>query len=592
MFPRQVRDTGTPFQVLAYRIERSPFSDTAEAAGYIIAKRIAEHKLRCTPATVDRIFALFNSQRRPEVLAGIEDGSIPPSLQTLSQFAYQSTWDCLIHLADVCAQNPSLSQIRDAFITNLDVIVRWFSVMIDLSYGRLAGTHRFIATLRPQFSSTIAALLLNLTALIGPLIYSDLRLIGIIVKTWILNAKYPNDVPRLAPAQVFYRCLLHYRSQASGFCDDRILESFDEIDVDCDSVADVALKYLRETSQGQGWDPIELYTNLEIIHYFYMKIDPLKQALLQNNIGIRVMKVMQKITRVLHEQDPDPYEIHIPILGYSIWFLYHIAKDGDTISWVIEWIHSGLLQMLLLCDHWMERLRTFNTGFTRALVNFFRKLLPRLCIFKSFVVVLANELAAHEELGIGTDLRDPFLQPFVSVLTKLAKAQAKLARQLRHAPVCVYRVCEGPNCGVRDDDFRFRRCQGCFSEYYCSVECQRDDWSYHKERCHNLQLQFSDLMRADISSSDMKALKKFIHHSLNIMILDPQYRADFEQSIRRQVHVMVEYKEPPLDISVEMIEDGPPGIYVTATVHKGGYTRSIFFITTLAELFPGRSQQE
>lgn len=40
-------------------------------------------------------------------------------------------------------------------------------------------------------------------------------------------------------------------------------------------------------------------------------------------------------------------------------------------------------------------------------------------------------------------------------------------------------------CGIWEevDELRFFRCSKCKSKYYCSKECQKDDWSEHKRLC-------------------------------------------------------------------------------------------------------------
>lgn len=642
-------DTGTPFlvtiisyscriscpdfkflQVLVRRFEQAPFSETAETAGHIIASRIANRTLQCDRATVNRIFHLFKLQRPSGLLVGIENGNIPLfSSASRSQFGYDSTWECLRVLANRCtaAEEP----IRDAFVAHLDTICRWFQVMIDMVYFQPEATSTtstgliFPPALRTRICATITAVLLGIMTAdqitIEPKVCSDPRMIKIITKVWISKAIYPNNFPLLGPTQLFDRCIVYYASMPGDDCDEHIVQAFDEIEVDYDFVASVALGYLHESVHSQEWDLNGVFTNLEILQFLYRRIQPLKEPFLENDIGTLVLKVLQRVTDVLEERDSGPDEPHCQVLGYSVVLLYQIAHEGDTIPWVVQWIQGDLLFMLLQCDPWMKNLMNLEPRFAQVIIMFLSEFFPRLCVFKSFVTPLARELAALEEAGIGIDLSNYFLRHAMPVLKTLARAQADTVYDLRYLPVFLYRVCEGRGvsnpfllffidshvvlqCDARDDAYRFRRCQGCLSHYYCSAECQRSDWPSHREECQDLQLTLSgkqncyyylilltsflvptsDYSRKDISSSDLRSLKKQVSCQLARMWLEPRYHDQIEQSTHTTVHISIRYKEPPLDVSVEILENRHPFLSISVTVHRGELTRDLKFATTLQEL--------
>lgn len=39
------------------------------------------------------------------------------------------------------------------------------------------------------------------------------------------------------------------------------------------------------------------------------------------------------------------------------------------------------------------------------------------------------------------------------------------------------------NCG--DNEIKMKKCSECLSTYYCSEDCQKHDWKFHKKNCNN-----------------------------------------------------------------------------------------------------------
>lgn len=71
-------------------------------------------------------------------------------------------------------------------------------------------------------------------------------------------------------------------------------------------------------------------------------------------------------------------------------------------------------------------------------------------------------------------------QLFVKAMTKEGKEQKAEARVLG-----AYRKCAC--CGK---DKKCSRCSGCFVQWYCSVECQKEQWKDHKEDCKRTQNEY------------------------------------------------------------------------------------------------------
>lgn len=51
------------------------------------------------------------------------------------------------------------------------------------------------------------------------------------------------------------------------------------------------------------------------------------------------------------------------------------------------------------------------------------------------------------------------------------------------------RICAAPGCGVTAG---LRRCSGCRTVRYCSMECSRAHWQEHKADCRRAQAEAAD----------------------------------------------------------------------------------------------------
>ena len=68
--------------------------------------------------------------------------------------------------------------------------------------------------------------------------------------------------------------------------------------------------------------------------------------------------------------------------------------------------------------------------------------------------------------------------------TVYCSEQCYQADATRHEPICVERKpCKTCKLGC---DIPAKFCSRCFSVFYCTVECQREDWPDHKKKCAKL----------------------------------------------------------------------------------------------------------
>ena len=59
------------------------------------------------------------------------------------------------------------------------------------------------------------------------------------------------------------------------------------------------------------------------------------------------------------------------------------------------------------------------------------------------------------------------------------------------------RVCWTCQRNAETDGVMLLKCQGCRRARYCDVECQSEDWEYHREYCHSVQQRRAQRDQAD-----------------------------------------------------------------------------------------------
>ncbi|KAK7691849.1 hypothetical protein QCA50_005253 [Cerrena zonata] len=255
--------------------------------------------------------------------------------------------------------------------------------------------------------------------------------------------------------------------------------------------------------------------------------------------------------------------------------------------WLIQ---TGLLRVLLCSDRQMEQLASLFPEYKDIVVNFLSDIFRPFCIFKSFVTALHQEMDALRQLGTGIDISNSHLRGAFQELKLVVETQMVILCDVQYEPIRVYQICNGPTCRAKDTEHRFRRCGGCFIDYYCSAECQKSNWSSHKAMCLDTRQRLSHCHVGDIPSPDMKYLKKIIAYHLTRISHNPNYDPDFEESRNKRLHIQFNFQKSPFEISVAVDQDGIPGIEVMATVSRGSYTRSLTVETTLEELTAVRTE--
>ncbi|KAJ7607669.1 hypothetical protein FB45DRAFT_1067725 [Roridomyces roridus] len=94
------------------------------------------------------------------------------------------------------------------------------------------------------------------------------------------------------------------------------------------------------------------------------------------------------------------------------------------------------------------------------------------------------------------------------------------------------KACDNQECAVIEEASSLKRCSGCQAFYYCSVDCQRNDWELgHRNACGtNNALLLS--ARAELVFSERSFLRALIHH---------KYLKERHSICEQQIRVLSEY---------------------------------------------------
>jgi len=113
--------------------------------------------------------------------------------------------------------------------------------------------------------------------------------------------------------------------------------------------------------------------------------------------------------------------------------------------------------------------------------------------------------------------------------------------------------CSGDGC----NNFTKKRCAACYTEYYCSKECQRGDWPNHKEECKEESRKYKELEFAlNFSSSNIEK---------GVFMLKVSSKAS-----------LGELDEPPYEMMVYNEERTVNG-FITSESSLGSYISNIIF---------------
>ncbi|KAJ7656009.1 hypothetical protein DFH06DRAFT_475008 [Mycena polygramma] len=173
------------------------------------------------------------------------------------------------------------------------------------------------------------------------------------------------------------------------------------------------------------------------------------------------------------------------ILRAALLALQQLFKSYPQ-EWVLrEAVYSGLLRAVVAC------------GFRKAepvavTIGFVTDTLTRCTVYQAILLEIAKSLRQLEEHSRHPALvKSPIFSTWTAFQT-LVSQRIALARPRQSAAYISRRACNDIQCGEIRLKAELMRCSGCQTVYYCSSDCQKNDWTRgsHRTQCDSIRTFF------------------------------------------------------------------------------------------------------
>ncbi|KAJ7614192.1 hypothetical protein FB45DRAFT_1064977 [Roridomyces roridus] len=205
--------------------------------------------------------------------------------------------------------------------------------------------------------------------------------------------------------------------------------------------------------------------------------------------------------------------------------------------WLIDLLESGVFRALVLIT-----LRCHQRGWKleHHVRYFLMLLLPASLVYFRSVVAYGNALKDVQDLLSGHAFKRTPLYAMCKWEEFLASAneRVEVLAEYQSSASVVQKACDNRKCSLIKKSSCLRRCSGCQAFYYCSVECQRNDWELgHRHVCHTHDSLLLSA-RATLTFSERSFLRALIHD---------RYHKERRSICAQQIHVLSQY-DPAIHI--------------------------------------------
>ncbi|KAG6852160.1 hypothetical protein H0H87_010736 [Tephrocybe sp. NHM501043] len=154
------------------------------------------------------------------------------------------------------------------------------------------------------------------------------------------------------------------------------------------------------------------------------------------------------------------------------------------------------------------------------------------------------------------------------------------------------RVCNAQECGAEDHTFRFQRCSGCEDVVYCSLACQKADWTDagHRLYCKKKAKGHEDGTYPDVSAEDRKFTRVLLCEDLckHGLMKGPDLDLDAcpFQAFKdfKHIEILIDYTVFPARTTISNKSDARPGYLTCCTKFPyGDHYRLIEISRVLSE---------
>ncbi|KAJ7113265.1 hypothetical protein C8R43DRAFT_1040121 [Mycena crocata] len=151
---------------------------------------------------------------------------------------------------------------------------------------------------------------------------------------------------------------------------------------------------------------------------------------------------------------------------------------------------------------------------------FFGAFLPGALVYYRVLAVMDNALAEVAELVKRDGFKASPIYDKWHTFHNLANQRLDLRDVYDDGEYPTQKACDNLKCTEMDHKFKFRRCAGCFSAYYCSRPCQKADWREggHRGACEAYcTLYFKQERDVHLGRRQRSFLRVLVQHDYNKM---------------------------------------------------------------------------
>ncbi|KAK7006766.1 MYND-type domain-containing protein [Favolaschia claudopus] len=138
--------------------------------------------------------------------------------------------------------------------------------------------------------------------------------------------------------------------------------------------------------------------------------------------------------------------------------------------------------------------------------------LPTSTVYHSVVSVMNETLAkTHTIAMLSSSFKKSHLCNWWHFFVNLAEERIRIMKRIESKEEDSKKACYNLECGLIEKKEEFRRCSQCLYAYYCSRECQKQDWKEggHREACPSIR-QFRQ-KNYDLSPRSSSFLRAVVH---------------------------------------------------------------------------------
>ncbi|KAJ7633579.1 hypothetical protein DFH06DRAFT_1222302 [Mycena polygramma] len=169
-------------------------------------------------------------------------------------------------------------------------------------------------------------------------------------------------------------------------------------------------------------------------------------------------------------------------------------------------IDAGLLHAMIHASVVCDRAEELEESGLKTLIT---TVLPDATVYYSVLVALETQLPEVAEIAKLPGFKQSAMYDDWVYFANLAKERVKLLNHFKSDHPS-RKACDNMECGVIRNKTEFQRCSHCQLVYYCSSDCQTQDWeSGHRETCHSLRICM--LKNSDFSPRTLWFLRWLLH---------------------------------------------------------------------------------